>query len=76
MKRWLKTERKALRLAIFAVVSTHEQTNFYRTAIAAVGRLPSRERLVPDPHNARTHPRRQIEQIMASIEPSASPIRS
>jgi len=37
MKRRLKTGRKALRLAIFAVESTHEQTNFYRTAIAVGG---------------------------------------
>src|SRR6266404_9464213 len=44
MKRRLKTGRKALRLAIFAVESTHEQTNFYRPAIAVGGDLSGIDR--------------------------------
>src|SRR5258706_10529842 len=44
MKRRLKTGRKALWLAIFAVESTHEQTNFYRTAIAVGGDLSGIDR--------------------------------
>ena len=32
--------------------------------------------LKPDPRNARTHPRRQLEQIKASIQESASPTQS
>jgi hypothetical protein len=39
MKRRLKTERKALRLATFAVVSTHEQPNSHRTVIPFGGHL-------------------------------------
>jgi hypothetical protein len=31
--------------------------------------------LTPDPRNARTHPKRQIDQIRASIEASALPIQ-
>ncbi len=32
--------------------------------------------LTPDPRNARTHPKRQLDQIEASIRASASPTRS
>jgi hypothetical protein len=47
------------------------------TSIAVPSRLAITYRpvgnLVPDPRNARTHPKRQIDQIRASIEPSALP---
>jgi hypothetical protein len=69
------SDRIALALACDAVISTGYFARLLLMSKPSIG-LPSRLALtyrpvgdlIPDPRNARTHPKRQIEQLRASIE--------